>query len=528
MTTSLLCLKIRFLDATFHGRADGSAPEWPPSPMRLFQALVGAAGRREPQGFSQAVTAALEWLEQRPAPVVVAPRARKTIGRRLSVPNNAMDVVARAWTRGSDAEDPRTHRAMKTVRPMWLHGDCVSFLWELPENAIEVAGHVEHLSILSRNVSSLGWGVDLVVGEATVMKETDVPKLAGEYWSPRASNASTGLRVPVQGSLKDLQKRHKAFVARIGPDGFTAPPPLSHYALEDYRRATDPAPRPFAVFSLIKTESPGFRAFDAARKGLTVAGMMRHVTKTAAKSSGWEEDKIARFVLGHGEIRNAQHSSAGARRFAYLPLPSIEPRGEGKHVVGRIRRVMLTTFADETDDELEWARQSLTAQELIDETTGESVALISLLPPSDTVVKQYTTRSSAWVTVTPVVLPGYDDPDHLRRKSAASGIGAEQQRKLLDRLADRIDGLIRKSIVHAGLPKPLADNVLIEWRKVGFIPGVDRADRYGIPDHLRRFASYHVRLQFLDDRADPIEIPGPLCIGAGRFFGLGLFIAETP
>jgi CRISPR-associated protein Csb2 len=37
---SYLCLSAIFLDAEFHGRRDGGEPEWPPSPLRLFQALV--------------------------------------------------------------------------------------------------------------------------------------------------------------------------------------------------------------------------------------------------------------------------------------------------------------------------------------------------------------------------------------------------------------------------------------------------------------------------------------------------------
>jgi D-alanine transaminase len=40
---SFFGLSIRFLAPVFHGRADGEQREWPPSPLRLFQALVAAA-----------------------------------------------------------------------------------------------------------------------------------------------------------------------------------------------------------------------------------------------------------------------------------------------------------------------------------------------------------------------------------------------------------------------------------------------------------------------------------------------------
>jgi hypothetical protein len=45
---SVLCITIRFLDPVpqFHGRGDTGDPEWPPSPLRLFQAMVSAAASR--------------------------------------------------------------------------------------------------------------------------------------------------------------------------------------------------------------------------------------------------------------------------------------------------------------------------------------------------------------------------------------------------------------------------------------------------------------------------------------------------
>jgi CRISPR-associated protein Csb2 len=37
------CLSISPLDAAFHGRGDGGVAEWPPSPLRAFQALLTTA-----------------------------------------------------------------------------------------------------------------------------------------------------------------------------------------------------------------------------------------------------------------------------------------------------------------------------------------------------------------------------------------------------------------------------------------------------------------------------------------------------
>src|SRR5262245_13194087 len=130
---SYLCLSIHFLDGTFHGRRDGDALEWPPSPLRLFQALVAASaarwGKRHQLDYARP---ALKWLEEEMPPVIVAPESAAGAAYRLSVPNNAMDIVGRAWSRGNTSgtgdANPATHRAMKAVHPTWLvGGDAVHY-----------------------------------------------------------------------------------------------------------------------------------------------------------------------------------------------------------------------------------------------------------------------------------------------------------------------------------------------------------------------------------------------------------------
>ncbi len=521
-------LTIRFLDSAFHGRRDGGEPEWPPSPLRAFQSLVAATAARQQLG---ALAPALKWLEQQTAPTVVAPAAATASGYRLSVPNNAMDIVAKAWSRGNDSEsgdaNPATHRTMKTVRSTrLLSGDSVHYLWPLPDPLTdEIRGNVEALCEIAHSVVAVGWGVDMVVGHGAILSGEQAADLPGEQWLPSAGAWGGGLRVPVEGTLDALNHRHERLLDRLGPGGFTAPPPLSAYATCAYRRATDPPPRLVAAFSLLKLDASGFRAFDTARKALTVAGMMRHAAKAAAGNAGWPESKINAFILGHGGSKDgAEHVAVGPRRFAYLPLPSIEARGEGKaRAVGSVRRVILSSFAEDCEGEMAWARRALPGQELIGEDQ-EPAALLSLLPADDRVVRHYTRRAESWSTVVPVVLPGHDDPDHYRRRLKRVTC-AEEQRQLLGRLSDRVDSLLRRAITHSGFSQGLADHAELEWRKVGFWHGADLAIRYGVPDHLKRFPRFHVRLHWRDAERRPVQVPGPICLGAGRFYGLGLFAA---
>ncbi len=521
-------LSIRFLDPAFHGRRDGGVPEWPPSPLRVFQSLVAAAAARR---RLETLAPALNWLEYQQAPTVIAPGGVTASGYRLSVPNNAMDIVAKAWCRGNDSNsgdaNPATHRTMKTVRPTrLLNGDPVHYLWPMIDPPTDdVREYLEMLCDVARNVVALGWGVDMVVSHGAILSEEQADALPGERWLPSAGAAGDGLRVPVEGTLDALNHRHQRFLERIGPDGFTAPPPLSAFATFGYRRATDPPPRPVAAFSLLKLDASGFRAFDTTRRSLTVAGMMRHATKRAAQETGWPDHRINAFILGHGQSNDAaDHVAVGPRRFAYLPLATIEGRGEGRaRVVGSVRRLLLSSFAEDCEAEMAWARRVLSGQELIDEDK-KPVALLSLLPANDKVVRRYIQPAESWSTVTPAVLPGYDDPDHYRRRLKRA-TSAEEQKRLLGRLDDRVEGLLRKAITHAGFSQVLADHVELEWRKVGFWPGADLAIRYGVPDHLRRFPRLHVRLHWRDAHDRPIEVPGPICLGGGRFYGLGLFAA---
>lgn len=537
------CVSIRLLDRTFHGRKNRRLPEWPPSPLRVYQALVAAASRMGERWLGASdVRSALTWLEQRTTPsLIIAPQAfssspnGKRHGHVLSVPNNVMDIVARAWARGNLAGagdgDPATHRTMKTVHPTHLlEGDTIHYLWSLPahvSNEDRVCPDV--LAKVANNLTALGWGIDMAVGHAAVLSDEQVKALNGERWVPGREGVEDGLRVPTSGTLKALSDRHESFLRRVRPDGIFDPtPPLSEAAYRriEYRRANDPPRRLVATFALLKTDASGFQPFDTVSMALTLAGMMRHAVTCAARRAGWPESKIAAFVLGHREPIHGNHIPVGPRRFAYLPLPSIEGRGEGRaRVVGSVRRLMLTVFSDDCKDKIAWAQRALTGRDLIDEDSGQSAALLSLLSGNEKMVRCYVEPADTWATVTPVVLPGYDDPAHYRRR-LKKGVSAEEQKRLLEHLNDRVDGLLRNAIVQAGFSKELADHAELEWRKVGFWAGADLADRYGVPDHLKRFPRIHVRLRWRDTQKRPVGVPGPICLGGGRFYGLGLFVAE--
>lgn len=501
--TRHLVLTFRFLAPWYHGRGDEGVPEWPPSPLRAFQALVAAAGRA---GTLERTRGALEWLEQLPAPRVIAPEASVArSGSRLSVPHNAMDIVAKQWSKGGEGK-PSEHRAMKSVQPHRLPEDsAVHYVWPIGAGA----SVDPHILAAARGVVALGWGTDLVVGDCAVLDGVALARLSTglEIWAPRG-DGRTALRVPTRGTLQDLDRRHAAFQSRTSFDETTLRPPaaLSRFRIVSYARARQSAAAAYAGFTLMRTDSDELRAFDTVRSGMVVSGMLRHTMRMATERAGWDEGRVRNVVLGHGDGLGS--------RLLLIPVPSIEPRGPGAEVVGAVRRVMVFS-TDPASRDVPWIQRALGGMDLIDESTGEVQAVLAVCSQSDRVLARYVSESTTWTTVTPLVLPGHDDPGGLRRKLRHASAGEEQKAMLL-RMHNRRDALVRKALLHAGLGEALAFTAQVETRETGFLAGADLASRYAVPAHLRGAPRFHVRLKW------PQAVAGPICIGSGRFSGMGL------
>src|SRR5438874_4806879 len=224
--SSHFCLSITFLDQAFHGRGDGGDPEWPPSPLRLFQALVSAAATRwREDQFRDYARPALQWLETIQPSVVTPPVSAQSFGYRMYVPNNSGDLMTAAWARGDTETSMAKFRVEKDVRPTHLYGgDAVHYLFPLADGACP---YFDVLTAASRSITHLGWGVDMVAGNASLLTDDEAVQLPGERWQPVEDTSATGYRVPIPGTLDALIEKHQEFLTRLGPDGFKPVPPLS-------------------------------------------------------------------------------------------------------------------------------------------------------------------------------------------------------------------------------------------------------------------------------------------------------------
>lgn len=480
---SELTVTIRFLDARFHGRGDGGEPEWPPSPMRLFGALLAAGKAR----WSDELAEAFRWLEAQPPPRILAPRAEVGSPRLTFVPNNNTD-------------SPAQLRTGKTITPMLMPPDVrgvrpeVSYVWPVNPNDRKKADRIKEVSL---QVRALGWGIDLAIG---IDKMANDPSSSDAdprvTWFPvdQGRLSRTTLRTPSPGSLASLEAAYAQSLARISPDGTLRDDPgQTVFTQTGYG---DAPTRPAVAFGLYREDDP--EASRRLRPGQIkcLVAMIRRAASSdrvvEALGEGGRE-LVGRVVLGH------PRDSPGPR-LSILPLPSIGH----PHSDGRIRRVILAEPFDGEGRVVQSLGDLLHGHALEAEHPADHLGVCLMKvdrPCRDGVIRQYTRAAPAWASATPVLLPGYD-----KRKDHRG----DQHKRLA-----RAEGLVSKALDHAGIEQPAQ----ISLSRVPLIPGTDHVRDYRPREKMLHYPRYHVRLQF--DR----PLRGPLSLGAGRHVGFGVMAA---
>lgn len=487
---SIFCITVRFLQPYSHGRSDDEGPEWPPSPLRLMQALVAAAAGRWNQRIRlEHGNQAIRWLETRPPPqIVAAPAVPSSRPYRLYVPDNINYKTVASWGGDHSAGMARS-RVEKDVLPSIIDGEAVHYLYSLPALHADCREFTDVLTGAARSITHLGWGVDMAAGDAGLITDEQATQLSGLRWNP-SPGGGTHLRVPKPGTLDDIVRKHTDFLNRVG-DGLRLVPPLRVFDVVRYRSQHESTRHPFEVFSLRRLDRSWFRYPH--RRLMHVAGMARHAAIKAMEAfppSDISEPArwVEAFVAGH------RNGAIDHRQFSYVPLPSIGH----EHADCGIRRVMIVAPFGE-DGNLQHLAEQLDGWQLEREGGGDAPILQRLR--GDGVTWPYVATSLSWATVTPIVLPGHDD--HKPAKT----------RKLLQTALQQSG--IEQPCEFTWGAAPNFRNSLSAYKR-------DRQGRqigYFLPGHLRRFTVVHARLKF------DSPVTGPIVIGAGRHCGFGLFAA---
>jgi len=148
-----LRIEVTFPDRRYHGRSSDNLSaeqiEYPPSPSRLFQALIAASHTGVyGQVHVNARDRALGWLEALPPPTIEAPPANET-GRGVInyVPNND----------NGSKDDPLEHvRTAKSFLSVAFPGEArLAYRWKFDETA-EALDSAETICEMCRLMTHLG------------------------------------------------------------------------------------------------------------------------------------------------------------------------------------------------------------------------------------------------------------------------------------------------------------------------------------------------------------------------------------
>ena len=460
----MLAISVEFLHGTFRGDPDGTAVtggltrgEWPPSPARLFAALVAADGTRQASRVTDGHE--LIWLEELPAPAIhaQAESCHQKLQPRFVVAQRG--GPAKATHQEYPAREGALHRPGVRVAP---RNPLVVYRWnvETPDERT--------LKSLARRAARVGY-LGASDSPVRVRVVTEMPReTAGEVFVPDPVG-DIQVRVHRPGDVAVLDRMYDAWQERgasVSRSQFTA---LHHW--ETYR-------------------SPG--SVDVTEHGEVVAWMRLNPAVSGRRISSvtalFKAAVLDRHQRMHGDPPAILHGhgfkNPGYDLARYLALPDVGfPRSRG-----RIHGLALWLPPGSDRDQQRNARDAAMA---IDALVGQGIE-VSVEPRGDEErpwaanPRRWRGPSSVWTTAFPLI--------HERRGVPGLSEAARWCR-------------------HAGLPDPIA----FRSSRTPLLPGavdlapaeVNRPGRPALPYS-------HAEFRFAEPIAGPIIIGS----GRQRGFGL--------
>lgn len=508
-----LLLTVRFLDNRYHGLLGDEGPaEWPPSPFRLFCALVAGLAKRSE--LEADTGKALAWLQTLGPPAIVAPKTKKGQPITQYVPNNDGDELPDRQDRLGTKPTVPTLFLLEPDQKAEVH-----YVWDLPGKG---DCPITYIRRAARSVAALGWGIDVAFADARQATIGEIAALKGIRWYPKKNAGSfrDTLRVPTydaetgESTLSDLRHCHSTFLNRIEdgqPLRMVDKPSVFERVL--YTSVERPVGRPYRVFRIECDDEVGRFTYPQS-KLIHIAGIVRHLAIETMKKNppsdlrGWTPDGwVDSYVAGHQSKVN-KDSGTPHTQFSYIPLQSI---GNPNTDPG-VRRVMIV--APVADDAwLEHLAARLDGALLVPQPGTKLPAGTRLERiddrRTDGVRDGYVRASIKWASVTPVILPGHDDRKPAKTRSLI--LKALQQSGIEQSCTFEWSAF---SLFRKMLPAH-------KYRKNPNDPSKKMLINYIRPDHLLDQTAVHVTLTF----ANGLEVPGPLTLGAGRHCGFGLMAA---
>ena len=526
--------------ATFHN--DRRNFEWPPHPARLYSALVAA--RSDADEPDQTERDALEWLEAQSPPAIAASEA---VPRRVVayfVPVNDAFVVGRSWherkativydlmdryhAERTSPGDELTSKATRIERRLWKargvdeqvsragntnpsaalamlpeqrskqeryfpsvtpYEPRATYLWHHPAPG-EVSKVLDQL--LSR-VSRIGHASSLVSCRVV----TVFPTAALEV-----GEGSINMRTVRRGQLSELERRfshHRGQRPRALPfvdTRYRAAPSEERPPEEAAERANTHGEWMVIEFAHDSRAMPSTRAVELA-------------TAVRAAVFHYAADPIPEELSGHHQDGRPM----AAPHVAFLPLPYVG----FEHADGRLlgvaisvpdvvsdagRRALYRAVGKwEQSVEEESLRVTLGVGGVVRMRRLRSLATLVSLRPSG-----WCRASCRWVSATPIALPR-----HPGRLVGGTAVARARAWALAE-------SAVTAACCHVGLSDPLSVQVSLSPYLAGARPATrfPAFSQQGPSGKMVRRQLVHASIAFKR------PVAGPLMLGTGRFFGLGL------
>lgn len=475
----MLTLEVEWLMGACRATRDPADPaaEWPVQPDRIFSALVASWGLT---GEDRQARAALEWLEALPPPRLSAvpfagaddrdlPRAHPRTVVTVFVPPNDPGPTDIRVLPERRRRQPRSFPAVALPPGVQLR-----LAWEADAPPATLAG----LDRLARDTSYIGHSTSLVrccFTSAAVLDQ-------GLAFAPT-------LAAPARGRLAELA------------------------ALHARRRAGDERarPRPWATLRPIqpvRSESPA-SVFGARWIVLAHAGGDRPDARAAALVARTLHDGLkAAYPDPSPDWLNGHDAEGGPSKAPHLAIAPMLNAG-WDHADGALMglalvlpRAVEAALGADTPAAFDEAQRLAAAVARMEPLGWRPGRRWTLARPLDDALRsldprRYARAATRWSTVTPIALDRYPKSD------------------------DPAEAIIARACANIGLPAPVA----VRTHKHGAVSGAPSAwpaggapawTGWARPKSLAGRPLVHATLEF----AEPVR--GPVMLGAGRFFGLGL------
>jgi CRISPR-associated protein Csb2 len=502
-----LVLHVRLHEGRYNGRG-----EWPPSPARLFQALVAGAGLGGP--LAQTDKAALEWLERQKPPLVAAPLAwQPKRGVLFYMPNNDSDAIA-----GDLLKMAKIRTATKVFRPYFLD-PAVPFVyvWLLTGEPSD-DDHARRICSLAERLYQLGRGIDMAWAWGEVLDDGAIDDLLAKYpvrlFRPSAGKSVMALPCPCPGSLESLDRRYQAFGERFlyvkegrSVKGHFRKPPSSRFQQIPY---DSPPSRLLYELRSPAAEAP-FAPWPLTRVSALVVRLRDHAVERLKKALPKHTADIERVLVGRKP--DGTNDGPPENRVRIIPLPSIGH----VHADREVRRVLVEVppTCPLRADDVHWAFSGL---DLVDEETGE--IQMFLIPTEDQRFLHHHGLEEdggcrTWRTVTPAALPANARRrriDRARKRDEAKG-GNERTAEQM-----RAAAAVAHALRHAGVRTRLE---IVRVQREPFDANGARVEAFASGTRFAKERLWHVEVTF------EAPVSGPLAIGDGRFLGLGVLVPHA-